>query len=71
MGESKFNPASFHIRLWGRSSNILRKIDKRRASSYTCFLVTNSEKNYPTLIQNISDMLFIEKPFNYLRILLQ
>ncbi|NKC10754.1 MAG: AAA family ATPase [Gammaproteobacteria bacterium] len=32
---------------------------------------TNSEKNYPTLIQNISDMLFIEKPFNYLRILLQ
>ncbi len=33
--------------------------------------VTNSEKNYPTLIQNISDMLFIEKPFNYLRILLQ
>ncbi len=34
-------------------------------------LTTNSEKNYPTLIQNISDMLFIEKPFNYLRILLQ
>ncbi|NKC17163.1 MAG: DUF4231 domain-containing protein [Gammaproteobacteria bacterium] len=34
-------------------------------------VLTNSEKNYPTLIQNISDMLFIEKPFNYLRILLQ
>ena len=32
---------------------------------------TNSEKNYPTSIQNISDMLFIEKPFNYLRIVLQ
>ncbi|NKC15164.1 MAG: sodium:proton antiporter [Gammaproteobacteria bacterium] len=44
------------------------------ANSYHQMLadaVTNSEKNYPTLIQNISDMLFIEKPFNYLRILLQ
>ena len=47
-------------------ANIPKHI-KDNASS----IVTNSEKNYPTSIQNISDMLFIEKPFNYLHILLQ
>ncbi len=61
------NSLHFHESLWDSSGWIyipLAYIAENRP-------LTNSEKNYPTLIQNISDMLFIEKPFNYLRILLQ
>ncbi|NKC12080.1 MAG: hypothetical protein GKR94_07715 [Gammaproteobacteria bacterium] len=63
--------ASVTVVLIGSDTWKRKHVDWEISSSIRDTLYTNSEKNYPTLIQNISDMLFIEKPFNYLRILLQ